>query len=71
MDFGLFRYRNELVMFQEDRLKDIATIAQELTPIVINHQCLNRLGFLRYPNEALYRQENGNDFLINPLKEGR
>jgi hypothetical protein len=58
-------------MVQEEHFKDITTIAPELIPIAIDHQWLNRLGFLRYLNGALYRQENGNDFFLKPLKDGR
>ncbi|WP_127125380.1 hypothetical protein [Pseudoflavitalea rhizosphaerae] len=68
--FGFFKLNNRTILIQENDLVNITKLANDLTPILIDSQKLQRLGFLRHPNGIYYRQQGPVEFLLRPLKNG-
>ena len=69
--FGFYKLNNRTILIQEKDLANITTLSSELTPIPIDSQKLQRLGFLRHPNGIYYRQQGDIEFLLRPLKNGQ
>ncbi|QEC44792.1 hypothetical protein [Pseudobacter ginsenosidimutans] len=69
--FGFFKLNNRTILIQENDLVNIQTLTNDLSPIPIDSQKLQRLGFLRHPNGIYFRQQGSVEFLLRPLKNGQ
>lgn len=69
--FSFFKLKDRTILIQEEHLSGIAGLAKELTPINIDAQKLQRLGFLRHPNGIYYREQGPVAFSLRPLKNGQ
>ena len=69
--FGFFKLNNRTILIRENDLVNIPVLANDINPIPIDAQKLQRLGFLRHPNGIYYRQQGSVEFLLRPLKNGQ
>lgn len=69
--FGLFTLNKQTIQIRQEHFARITELLPELSPIPIDFQKIQRLGFLRHSNGIYYRAQGDTEFLLRPLKDGR
>lgn len=69
--FSLFYKNGKPMQVREKDFDDIHHLLQQLSPIAIDTQKLQKLGFIRQPTGIYYREHSTAHFILRPLKDGR
>lgn len=69
--FGLFNMNGKPMQVKEEHFNNIHHLLPQLSPIPIDTQKIQRLGFLRQSTGIYYREQGSTHFILRPLKDGR
>lgn len=69
--FALFNKNGKPMQVREEHFSNIPDLLKDLSPITIDTQKLQRLGFLRHPTGTYFMENGTTEFLLRPLKDGR